>query len=169
MPAHLVLQFLGIPQVHLDDQPVVTDRRKALALLAYLAVNAIEDPHQKYSRETLSALFWPEYTQAKAFANLRRTLWEAHQAIGESWLIAERDSLHLNMDAGIELDVARFLDLLSQGSQQADRRCASPSWLIPLNCTGATSWPDSASRTPIRSMSGPSPNPKACARNSPRR
>jgi predicted ATPase/DNA-binding SARP family transcriptional activator len=127
MPSRLVLQFLGIPQIHLDDKPAATDRRKAVALLAYLALNGIEHPQQKYSREALSALFWPEYTQAKAFANLRRTLWEAHQAIGESWLIAERDSLRLNMDAGIKLDVARFLDLLSQGSQQAD-----PALRLPL-------------------------------------
>jgi len=126
MPARLVLQFLGIPQVHLDDKPVVTDRRKALALLAYLAVNAIEHPHQKHSRETLSALFWPDYTQAKAFANLRRTIWEVHQAIGENWLIAERDSLHLNMDTGIDLDVARFLDLLSRGHQQMDTALRIP-------------------------------------------
>src|SRR5919106_6905919 len=102
----LSLQFLGLPQVHLDDKPIVTDRRKAIALLAYLAVNDIDHPRQKYSRESLSALLWPDYEQAKAFSNLRRTIWEIHQAIGENWLIAERESVHLNPEAEIDLDVA---------------------------------------------------------------
>ena len=68
--ARLVLQFLGSPQVRLDNTPVATDRRKAIALLAYLAVNDIGHPRQRYSRESLSALFWPEYEQAKAFTNI---------------------------------------------------------------------------------------------------
>jgi DNA-binding SARP family transcriptional activator len=82
MPPGLVLQFLGLPQVFLDDKPVATDRRKAIALLAYLAVNDIGHTRQKYSRESLSALFWPDYEQSKAFSNLRRVIWEVHQAIG---------------------------------------------------------------------------------------
>jgi predicted ATPase/DNA-binding SARP family transcriptional activator len=116
----LVLQFLGLPQIHLDDKPIATDRRKAIALLAYLAVNDIGHPRQRYARESLSALFWPDYEQAKAFSNLRRTIWEIHQAIGESWLIADRESVQLNPDAEINLDVARFQSLLSQGRQQSD-------------------------------------------------
>jgi len=116
----LILQLLGLPQILLDDQRVVTDRRKAIALLAYLAVNAIHQPSQRYSRESLSALFWPDYDQAKAFSNLRRTIWEVHQALGENWLIAYRESVHLNPDADIDLDVADFRDLLSQSRQQRD-------------------------------------------------
>src|SRR5512138_90918 len=116
----LVLKFLGLPQIHLDENPVATDRRKAIALLAYLAVNAIEHPRQKYSRESLSALFWPDYEQAKAFSNLRRTIWEVNQALGEGWLIADRESVRLHEDADIDLDVARFLDLISQGREQTD-------------------------------------------------
>ena len=132
----LILQFLGLPQVHLDDKPIATDRRKAIALLAYLAVNDIGRPRQRYSRESLSALLWPDYEQAKAFSNLRRTIWEIHQAIGESWLMADRESVHLNPDADpstpsagqrIDLDVARFQELLSQSRQQND-----PALRIPL-------------------------------------
>ena len=120
MSPRLVLQFLGLPQLHLEATPVVTDRRKAIALLAYVAVNDMGRASQRYSRESLSALFWPDYEQAKAFSNLRRTIWEVHQAIGEHWLIADRESVHLNADAEIELDVARFQDLLSQSRQQSD-------------------------------------------------
>ena len=123
----LVLQFLGLPQLHLDDQPVATDRRKAIALLAYLAVNDLDHGHQKYSRESLSALLWPEYNQSKAFSNLRRTLWEVNQALGEGWLIAERESICLNPDAETELDVARFEGLLAQSREQP-----GPAQRIPL-------------------------------------
>jgi len=35
----LALYLLGPPKVELDNAPVVIDRRKTLALLAYLAVN----------------------------------------------------------------------------------------------------------------------------------
>ena len=118
MPAGLVLQFLGLPQLYLDNKPIATDRRKAIALLAYLAVNDIGSAPQRYPRESLSALLWPDYEQAKAFSNLRRTIWEVHQAIGESWLFADRESVQLNVNAGIDLDVARFRDLLAQARQQ---------------------------------------------------
>src|SRR5688572_25794492 len=123
----LILKFLGLPQVLLDDRPISTDRRKAIALLAYLAVNDVGRPRQKYSRDSLSALLWPDYDQAKAFSNLRTTIWELRQAIGEGWFIAERESVQLNPDAEIDLDVARFQDLLSQSDKQKD-----PTIRIPL-------------------------------------
>jgi predicted ATPase/DNA-binding SARP family transcriptional activator len=120
MPSRLVLQFLGLPQIELDDKPITIDRRKAIALLAYLAVNDVGATHQKHSRESLSALLWPDYEQAKAFSNLRHIIWDLHQALGEGWLIAERESVRLNPDAKVDLDVARFRDLLTQGRQQTD-------------------------------------------------
>jgi predicted ATPase/DNA-binding SARP family transcriptional activator len=126
MPPRLGLEFLGLPQVHLDDTPVATDRRKAIALIAYLAVNDVNHSPQKYSRDSLSALLWPDYDQARAFSNLRRTIWEIHQVLGESWLIAERESVCLNEEAKIDLDVARFLDLISQGHQQTETALRVP-------------------------------------------
>jgi DNA-binding SARP family transcriptional activator len=116
----LSLQFLGLPQIHLDDKPIATDRRKAIALLAYLAVNDVGNVNQGYSRESISALLWPDYEQAKAFSNLRRTIWEVHQALGEGWLVAERESVHLHEDARIDLDIARFMDLIARARQQED-------------------------------------------------
>src|SRR5215211_3188869 len=127
MVPRLILQFLGLPQVLLEDRPISTDRRKAIALLAYLAVNDVGRPRQKYSRESLSALLWPDYDQARAFSNLRTTLWELRQILGDDWLIAERESVQLKSDAEIDLDIARFRDLLSQARQQND-----PALRIPL-------------------------------------
>jgi predicted ATPase/DNA-binding SARP family transcriptional activator len=113
MPPRLALYFLGIPELKLNNTPITTDRRKAVALLAYLAVN-----RGKYTREFLSGLLWPDYDQAKAFSNLRRTIWEVHQAIGEGWLLTDRESVSLIGDGNIDLDVAQFRDLLSH--QQTD-------------------------------------------------
>jgi formylglycine-generating enzyme required for sulfatase activity len=118
MAIHLVLQFLGSPQLFLNDQPIATDRRKAIALLAYLAINDLGRPPQRYSREALSALLWPDYEQAKAYSNLRRTIWEIRQVIGENWLSADRETVYLNAGVEIDLDVARFQDLLFKSSQQ---------------------------------------------------
>ena len=139
MSPRLVLQFLGLPQLHLDDQPIATDRRKAIALLAYLAVNDLDHGSQRYSRESLSALFWPDYEQAKAFSNLRRTIWEVQQALGEGWLIAERDTICLNEEAVIDLDVARFQDLLSQAASKAIQRNAFPFSSKPPDSIAITS------------------------------
>ena len=122
MSTRLKLEFLGLPQVFLEDRPITTDRRKAIALLAYLAVSDVSRPHQKYPRESLSALLWPDYEQAKAFSNLRRTIWEVNQVLGEGWLLAERESvqLHADADMDMDLDVAHFLDLISNGCGQQE-------------------------------------------------
>ena len=122
MSPRLALHFLGIPELLLDNTPITTDRRKAVALLAYLAVN-----RGKYTREFLSGLLWPDYDQAKAFSNLRRTIWEVHQVLGEDWLITDRNSVSLNPNAELDLDISQFRDLLAQGHQQND-----PALRIPL-------------------------------------
>jgi predicted ATPase/DNA-binding SARP family transcriptional activator len=122
MPSQLALHFLGSPQIHLDHEPVSADRRKAVALVAYLAVEG--GPH---TRDSMSALLWPDYEQSKAFTNLRHTLWEVQQAIGEGWIVADRETVRLNADADISLDIHRFESLLAQSFTHDN-----PSLRIPL-------------------------------------
>src|SRR5687767_12842978 len=114
MSPRLALYLLGFPKLEIDNVPVATDRRKALALVAYLAINK-----GKHPRESLSSLFWPDYDQSKAFTNLRHTLWEIQQSIGEGWTIADRGSIQL-ADEGIWLDVHQFSSLLAQSRMQND-------------------------------------------------
>ena len=116
MPARLVLHFLGPPQLYLDDVPISAERRKAVALLAYLAVEG-----GRHTRDSLSALLWPDYDQSKAFANLRHTLWEVQKAIGEGWMLTERETVGLNADADIALDIRQFESLLAQSRIHAQR------------------------------------------------
>jgi predicted ATPase/DNA-binding SARP family transcriptional activator len=114
------LYLFGSPRLEVNGQPVNTDRRKALALLAYLAVN-----HQPHTREALAALFWPDYDPGKAFAYLRRTLWELNQLLGEGVVLAERETVELNPQAEVWLDVIEFWRCLTQArSAPASRQSA---------------------------------------------
>lgn len=115
MSLHLFLHFLGPPRILLDNAQITAARRKALALLAYLA---IERGHHR--REALSALLWPDYDQTKAFTNLRHTLWEVQQLIGEGWFVTDRERIGLKDDADLWLDVRQFESILTQSQAQND-------------------------------------------------
>ena len=115
MPSRLALHLLGPPKLEIDGSPITADRRKAIALLAYLVLN-----RGRHTRDFLSALLWPEYDQSKAFTNLRHVLWETQQAIGEGWIIADRETVGLNIDADIWLDVAHFESMLNASRAQTD-------------------------------------------------
>ena len=55
--------------VEIDGRVVEPDTRKAIALIAYLAITG-----ERHTRDTLAALLWPEYDQKRSRAALRRTL-----------------------------------------------------------------------------------------------
>ncbi len=67
--SHLALFLLGPPRIERDGKPVEIPRRKATALLTYLAVTK-----KNHTREALATLFWSEYDQCRARADLRRIL-----------------------------------------------------------------------------------------------
>jgi len=123
MSPRLALHCLGLPQLNLNEMPVNVKRRKAMALLVYLAMTP-----GKHTRESLSTLLWPDYGQSRAFTNLRHTMWEIQQSIGDGWLNADREKIGLNEDgdpsaprAGqVWLDVGQFESLLAQSHEQND-------------------------------------------------
>jgi non-specific serine/threonine protein kinase len=57
---------------------------------------------------------------------LRHILWEAQQTIGEGWILAERETLELNPDADISLDVSQFESLLAQSRDHQDPARRTP-------------------------------------------
>ena len=79
--AVLRLSFLGPPRIELDGVALALQRRRATALLAYLAVTGEPQP-----REHLAALFWPENNHQHARAALRRDLSELNLALAGHWL-----------------------------------------------------------------------------------
>lgn len=107
--ARLSIFVLGSPNFGLDARPVNLSRRKATALMAYLAVTRAQ-----HRRETLATFFWPDSDQARAYAYLRNTLWEINRTLGEDWLVADRESVMINPEADIYLDLQDFHALLAQ-------------------------------------------------------
>lgn len=89
----LHLYFLGSPRIERDGRTIETDTRKAVALLAYLAVTG-----EYHSRDTLAALLWPEVSDERARAALRRTLSSLRSAIGGESLHVTRGGFSLNVD-----------------------------------------------------------------------
>lgn len=65
----LRITLLGSPGLEFEGAPVEVDTRKAVALVAYLAVTK-----RRHGRDSLAAFLWPEYGQKSARAALRRTL-----------------------------------------------------------------------------------------------
>jgi predicted ATPase/DNA-binding SARP family transcriptional activator len=122
MSPRLALHLLGPPKLEIDNSPVTVDRRKTLALLAYLAVN-----RGGHTRDFLSGMLWPGYDQERAFSNLRHILWETQQSIGEGWMLANRETVGFiaaGVDRGsgrnIWLDVAQFETLAAEWRAQTD-------------------------------------------------
>jgi DNA-binding SARP family transcriptional activator/predicted ATPase len=116
----LHISALGPPQISLNGQGVGIRRRKAVALLVYLAVEG-----QSQSREFLSGLFWPEFEQSKAYAYLRRTLWEIKHVLGEGWLEADREHVGIPDAANLQTDLVEFHTLL-RGDKDHDHPFAEP-------------------------------------------
>src|SRR5262249_51924662 len=94
----LQLFLLGPPHVELDGVMVAIPRRKAFALLSYLAVSGERQP-----RERLAVLFWPESADR---TGLRRDLSILNQRLGARWLETDRE--RVGLQPGFWLDVAQF-------------------------------------------------------------
>jgi DNA-binding SARP family transcriptional activator/predicted ATPase len=90
----LALYLLGPPRVERDGVPVKLDRRKAVALVAYLAVTG-----QTHRRDSLVNLLWPESDSSRGRAALRRTLYTLRDALGTDWLAVDRDQIGLDTRA----------------------------------------------------------------------
>ncbi|MFW6070591.1 MAG: protein kinase domain-containing protein, partial [bacterium] len=108
----LHIYLFGAPRIERDGEPVSISRRKALALLAYLAVTG--RPH---SRDTLATLLWPDYDQSGARANLRRDLSRLKQSVGDELLLIDRSQVAIDHDAGWWLDVSAFSAGLEQAAE----------------------------------------------------
>lgn len=102
--------LLGPPRVERDGAPVVFDTRKALALLAHLALEDRPRP-----RDVLADLLWPDNDAEHARGALRRTLSSLRSAIGPDAVEATRDRVSLVRVPGLQIDVDRFRALAAEG------------------------------------------------------
>jgi DNA-binding SARP family transcriptional activator len=104
----LRLFLFGAPRIEYQEKAVEVERRKALALAAYLAL--AERPQ---SRDTLVALLWPDLDQERARAALRSTLPSLTSLSPQAWLDSDRLTVAVKPEA-VWIDVRDFLNLLAQ-------------------------------------------------------
>lgn len=124
----LKLTLFGTPQLLHKGQPVEISLRKGVALLAYLAVN-----RQPQSRDALATLLWPESDQSGARANLRRTLYRLNQGAAADLLDVTAESIGIQPQADLWLDVAIFRQMAAACLPEADAvRLPSPDCLAQL-------------------------------------
>jgi DNA-binding SARP family transcriptional activator len=101
--APVKVMLLGPPRVEHDGIAVGFDTRKAMALLAHLAL--VKGPRP---RDVLAELLWPEHDTEHARGALRRTLSALRGVVGADAVEATRDHVTLVSGAGLEIDVDRF-------------------------------------------------------------
>jgi DNA-binding SARP family transcriptional activator/tetratricopeptide (TPR) repeat protein len=112
---HLSLTFLGSFQAVLGGQVLTAFRSaKVQGLLLYLALRQ----QQPQARDVLAALFWPNEPEAVAKKNLRQSLYQLRQVLGEGdageqpYLLVTRTTAQFNGASEHTLDVAAFLAAL---------------------------------------------------------
>ena len=125
--AELRIALLGPPRVERDGAPIEVDTRKAIAMLAYLAMLP-----ERHGRDAVAGLLWPDYDTEHARGALRRTLSTLNKAVGPGWLAADRTTVGF-AQSGFWLDVTRFEELVAgcrdHGHPPTD---ACPACLAPL-------------------------------------
>lgn len=112
--ADLEIRLLGSPRIDCDGAPLRTDTRKAVALLAYLAVTG-----EEHRRDRLAGLLWPESDPERARASLRRTLSVLLKGLGRRWVHVERDVVRFD-PAGAWCDVVALGSNLRAAAEAAD-------------------------------------------------
>jgi DNA-binding SARP family transcriptional activator len=105
--SRLMLYLLGPPRIEYEGTPIEVDRRKAIALIIYLAMT-----EESHSRDRLATLFWPNYDQSRARSALRSALWALNRTPAGNWLDVSQETLGLHHDANLWVDVAHFRHLL---------------------------------------------------------
>jgi DNA-binding SARP family transcriptional activator len=105
----LKILLLGTPRVFIDDASILIKRRKAVALLAYLAVTGAQ-----CGRESLATMLSPDKSEDRARGELRRALAALKEAGLDPWLKTNREFVHLHDD--IWLDVAQFQQMVDKSN-----------------------------------------------------
>ena len=123
----LELFLLGSPRVQRDGTPIQVDTRKAIALLAYLAVGG-----ESHRRDALATLLWPDSDERRGRAALRRTLSTANTALAGDGLEIHREAIGLHWGADLWIDLVEFRARLDQclghphPAAEVCRECRAP-------------------------------------------
>ena len=122
----LTIRLMGSFRVDIDGRTVVSFKtNKVRGLLAYLVVEA----RLPLRREALAGIFWPEFSERRARANLSQALLMLRQSLGDDTavtplLIAKRDTIQLNPESNLWLDVDVFTRTVGPNGQAISRTTA---------------------------------------------
>ncbi len=97
----LRIVLFGTPRIEVDGLDLEVDTRKAVALLALLALDGTQ------ARERVADMLWPDHEPERARAALRRTLSVLRRGLGDRWVDADRSSIRLS-DEDMWCDVVAF-------------------------------------------------------------
>lgn len=103
----LEIRLFGPPEITVDGAVVTPDTRKAVALLAYLAVNA-PTGQPRHRRDALATLLWPDADQSHARSLLRRTLFSLTHTIPADTLVVARETIAFSGKQPVWIDVQDF-------------------------------------------------------------
>ena len=103
------LYLFGRPRIIRDNTEVSIGWKKAVALLIYLSFCDRGD-----SRDTLSALLWPNQSQDRAYANLRNAMQFIRKNLGADIFDADRSSVSIKNKSDWYVDVHEFRHLIGE-------------------------------------------------------
>ena len=101
----MYLKLLGTPSLELSGRAVNFTRKKAMALLAFLAIT-----RKAHDREHICTLLWPDSDTSSGRRSLRSVLTELRKILPDGLLGTDGSVVHLNDDVGLEVDTRRFTD-----------------------------------------------------------
>jgi predicted ATPase/DNA-binding SARP family transcriptional activator len=113
--------LLGSFEVKIDCELVTKfEYAKVRALLAYLVMES----HRPQTRATLATLLWPDRPDRAARSSLNQALTTLRHALGDKTtdrpaLLTEADTVQIDPEGAIEVDVVQFLTLLRASDAHA--------------------------------------------------
>jgi len=111
----LRIKLLGPPAIELGGRSIDFERRKGIAVLAYLVVN-----RRGAGRDTLAALLWPEMDREKSLAGLRRALASINKTPVGNYIEADRRMISLRRDNEIWSDIYEFESIVEGSTTSAN-------------------------------------------------
>ncbi len=97
------IRLLGPPCFQVTNHDIRFGTRKAVALIAYLAVTG-----QSQSRDTLTAMLWPESDHRSGSKAFRQTLYTARRGLGKRLLPGIDKQITLDDSGDVWIDLKEF-------------------------------------------------------------
>lgn len=108
------LYLFGTIRLESKGELIRLPTRKVESLLAYLVLHP-----EQHTREQLASLFWGDSSGKQARDSLRTALKSLRQHLGEDLLLADRETVQINPDFALWVDVREFEEQITSEAQAA--------------------------------------------------